>query len=153
MLKSKPIGANQKATERWEATNRMTIEIFKAFWQRVSPDLEFPLTQAGVDASPAEWTKGIYKFQGTRKSDNAKHGIVRTFSDDGSISEQTYCEDKPHGLSFVWNKYDFIAFEAFIFDHGKQKACIQWRADWSEAGSYGNKELILENNGLSIFKP
>ena len=28
--------------------NRMTVEIFKAFWQKVSPDLEFPWKQAGL---------------------------------------------------------------------------------------------------------
>ena len=55
MLNRKPIGANKKAIARWEATNRMTIEIFKAFWQKVSPDLSFPGMQAGDDASYAEW--------------------------------------------------------------------------------------------------
>ena len=155
MLKRKPIGANQKVTARWEATNRMIIEIFKAFWQKVSPDLEFPLTQAGDAASYAEWEDSYCKYQGTRKPDGGqKHGIVRTIFNDGSIAEATYCEDMPHGLSFTWlNDINFFAFDASIWDHGERKARICWNDDWSEAHSEGNKELILENNGLSIFKP
>ena len=39
----------------WNLTNRMTVEMFKAFWQQTSPYLEFPLTQAGGNASYAEW--------------------------------------------------------------------------------------------------
>ena len=56
MLKTKPIGANQKATERWEATNRMTIEILKAFWQKFSPDSLSLTIEAGDEASYNEWT-------------------------------------------------------------------------------------------------
>ena len=80
MLKSKPIGADEDAIANWEASNRMTIEIFKAFWQRVSPDLEFPLTQAGDEASHAAWTDEYgSECQGMRKpGDGQKHGIVRT---------------------------------------------------------------------------
>ena len=55
MLNSKPTGASKKAISNWEATNRMTIEMFKAYWQKVSPDLEFPWTQAGDEAPYAEW--------------------------------------------------------------------------------------------------
>ena len=33
----------------------MTIEMFTAFWQKVSPDLEFPGMQAGGEATYAEW--------------------------------------------------------------------------------------------------
>ena len=159
MLNRKPIGANQKAIANWEATNRMTIEMFKAFWQRVSPDLEFPGTQAGEEASHAEWEGkdsdgDDCKFQGMRKPDGGqKHGIVRTIdSDYGWIYEETYCDDKEHGLSFSWWNDDGYAFEAAIYDHGEYKARISWESDWSEAGS-NNKEMILENNGLSIFKP
>ena len=154
MLKRKPIGANQKATARWEATNRMTIEIFKAFWQKVGPHLEFPLTQAGDDASYAEWEdEDGFKYQGMRKADGAMHGIVRTFySSDGCIEEATYCEDKLHGLCFFWGDYDW-AFVAIIYDHGEKKAIIMWKSDWVVLDSEGDKELILENNGLSIFKP
>ena len=152
MLKSKPIGAGKKATERWEATNRMTIEIFKAFWQKVSPHLEFPLTQAGDEASPAAWTDeyGI-KYQGMRNAGGAKQGVVRAIDSDGYfIEEATYCNDEMHGLCFIWMDN---AFQAGIYDHGQEKAQIIWKADWSEYSSSGDKELILENNGLSIFKP
>ena len=156
MLKSKPTGANQEATEKWEASNRMTIEIFKAFWQKASPDLEFPWTQAGDEASyNNEWTdKYGCKCQGTREPGGAKHGIVRTIVNGnyGFIREATYYNDKPHGLSCYWNKI-YPAFQANIFDHGEEKAVICWKGDWSEAYSKGDKELILMNNGLSIFKP
>ena len=153
MLKSKPIGANQKATERWEATNRMTIEIFKAFWQRVSPDLEFPWTQAGDDASHVEWGNDYYKFQGTRMPGGAKQGIVRAIKPGSWIREETYFEDKLHGLSFAWTDDSDYALQAIIWVHGKKKAVIYWNDDWSERHSWGDKELILENNGLSNFKP
>ena len=119
MLKRKPIGANQKAIERWVATNRMTIEIFTAYWQKVSADLAFPLTQAGDEASYAEWEdENGWKIQGMRKPD----GIVRTIRPDGWIREATYYEDKPHGLCFSWYDHPTVAFIATIFDHGKQKA-------------------------------
>ena len=52
MLKSKPTGVNQKVTANWEATNRMTIQIFLSFWQKVGPDLTI---EAG-EASYNEWT-------------------------------------------------------------------------------------------------
>ena len=46
-----------------------------------------------------------------------------------------------------------LAFKATIYNHGVRKAEIWWKDDWSEFMSIGDKELILENNGLSIFKP
>ena len=161
MLKSKPTGAGKKLTARWEATNRMTIEMFKAYWQSVSPDLEFPLTQAGDEASCAEWEgKDRFgnncKFQGMRKAGgDRKHGIVRAISNDGRfIQEATYYENEMHGLSFVWRFTNGpIAFRAEIYNHGEEEAYITWYDDWSEYYSSGDKELILENNGLSIFKP
>ena len=89
-----------------------------------------------------------------KPGDGQKHGIVRTISNDGDwISEETYCEDKRHGLYFVWFNGNYRAFSAAIWDHGKQKAFIIWKDDWSEDISFGNKELILMNNGLNIFKP
>ena len=131
----------------------MTIEMFKTFWQKVSPDLEFPWTQAGDEASYAEWMDGNTKYQGMRKPDGGqKHGIVRTIDRDGDINEATWYEDKLHGLSFWWINYT-NAFYASIYYHGNLKAYIEWKDDWSEYHSSGNKELILENNGLSIFKP
>ena len=60
------------------------------------------------------------------------HGIVRTIFHDGSIREATYCENKLHGLSFIWDESTFYAFQASIYDHGQFKAFIQWNADWSE---------------------
>ena len=109
MLNRKPIGANQKVTARWEASNRMTIQIFKAFWHKVSPHLEFPLTQAGDDASCVEWGNDYRKFQGMRKPDGGqKHGIVRTINKYGRcIREATWYEDKPHGLCFEWYDGDY----------------------------------------------
>ena len=137
----------------------MTVPMFTTFWQKVSSDLTMPGTEAGGDASYVEWTGKMHgsdcKFQGMRKA-GAKHGIVRTISKNGGwIEEGTYCDDKNHGLSFEWPNHpiDTIAFRAAIFDHGEEKAEIWWKADWSEYHSSGNKELILENNGLSIFKP
>ena len=77
MLNSKPTGAGKKATARWEATNRMTFEIFKVFWQKVSPALH-SLTMFPGEASYNEWEDGNYKYQGMRKpGGDQKHGIVR----------------------------------------------------------------------------
>ena len=153
MLNRKPIGAYKEATERWEATNRITIEIFKAFWQKVSPDLTI---EAGEEASYNEWQDEYGdKHQGTRKADAARHGVVRSIIPDkyGFIQEATFYENKQHGLSFTWTNHPDTAFTAEIYDHGELKASIWWTDDWSEDYSYGDKELILENNGLSIFKP
>ena len=126
MLNSKPTGADKKAIERWEATNRMTIEIFLAFWQKVSPDLT---VEAGDEASYIEWEDVNGKNYGTRKPGDAKHGIIRTINRYG-IREATYCENKPHGLWFYWSNNPTIAFVAVIYNHGEQKAWIQWRDDW-----------------------
>ena len=109
--------------------------------------------QAGDDASWNEWEGKDSKFQGMRKADATKHGIVRTIVPGGSIREATFYEDKLHGLCFIWGNNTYGAFEALIYDHGKIKARICWRDDWLERYSSGDKELILENNGLSIFKP
>ena len=128
----------------------MTIEMFKVFWQKVSPHLTI---EAGDKASYNEWMENSTKYQGARKPGGARHGIVRTISKYGGwIEEATWYEDKEHGLSFIWMDGNYWAFGAAIYDHGKQKAFICWRDDWSEWNSE-NKELILENNGLSIFKP
>ena len=81
----------------------LTFEIFFAFWQKVSPHLTI---EAGDEASNIEWEgKDSYgndcKFQGTRNAGGAKQGIVRTTNRHG-ISEDTYCNDKLHGLCFTW---------------------------------------------------
>ena len=120
--------------------------------------MPFPGTQAGDDASPDEWEDedshgDDCKFEGMRNAARQKHGIVRTIIKNGSINEATYCEDKKHGLSFYWWDNSDTPFVASIYDHGERKALIWWNKDWSEDMSTGNKELILENNGLSIFKP
>ena len=124
MLKSKPIGADERAIANWEATNMLTIEMFKTFWQKVSPDLEFPWTQAGDEASYAEWTAKMYgrdcKFQGARKPGAAKHGIVRNIGR-SFIREATFYEDKLHGLSFYWGKDGYTtAFVAIIYNHDER---------------------------------
>ena len=132
----------------------LTFDIFKAFWQDVSPDLHFPGTIVGDDATYTEWKKGSYTYQGMRKAGGAKHGVIREVRSRliNSIYETTYFEDKKHGLSFGWyNDYDY-AFVAQIFEHGKEKARIRWRDDWL-MGRPKNKELILKNDGLSLFKP
>ena len=128
----------------------MTIQIFLSFWQKVGPPLTF---MAGDEASYNEWEDGNCKYQGMRKAGAAKHGIVRTIYGDDCIEEATWYEDKRHGLCFDWPNHNFFAFQAIIHDHGEFKACIYWNDDWSEEYSEGDKELILENNGLSIFKP
>ena len=155
MMNSKPTGAGKVATDRWKATNRVTIEIFKAYWQNVSPHLLFPGTKAGDDATYYEWEEKKYgdtwKHYGTRNVYFAKHGIVRIISKYYWINEATYFEDKPHGLWFAWNNNKHPAFEAGIYDHGEEKARIWWNSDWSE-GYSDNKELIL-SNGINLFKP
>ena len=155
MLIYKPIGANKFLIDRWNLTNRMTVGIFNAFWQKVSPDLSFPGTKAGDDASPVEWGNDYCKYQGMRNADGQKMSIVRPVVNGNYsfINEATFHEDKLHGLCFTWTNYDDVAFDAAIYDHGVRKAEIKWKSDWSELYSYGNKEMILENNGLSIFKP
>ena len=81
MLTSKPTGADEEAIAKWEASNRMTFEIFLSFWQKVSPDLtiESFWHEAGEEASYSEWTEDNgYKCYGMRNADGQKHGIVRT---------------------------------------------------------------------------
>ena len=124
MLISLPIGADEKAIVSWKATNRMSIEIFKACWQEVSPHLDFPGTKAGEDATCTEWEGkdkfgDVYKYEGMRNAAGLKNGIVRMVSNDGWIQEATYCEDKEHGLSFTWyGDFSSMAFTAASFDHG-----------------------------------
>ena len=130
----------------------MTVEIFKAYWQKVSPHLHFPGTKAGNDATCTEWARGDFKFFGMRNAAGLKSGIVRTVSK-YSIEEGTFFEDKLHGLSFVWFTYDNPAFKARIFKHGDCEAFIAWKQDGSMFCSNGNKEFILNNDGLSLFKP
>ena len=131
----------------------MTVERFTAFWRKVSPDLSFPGTKAGEEPTYNEWADGNgNKFQGMREPGGAKHGIVRTIYPNGCIEEATYCNDEMHGMSFFWFNDDYNAFIARIYDHGQIIAGIMWNKDWSEINS-DNKEMILENNGLSIFKP
>ena len=55
MLLRKPVGAGKDSTERWQATNCLTVENFLAFWQKLRPDLSFPGTKAGEEASYVEW--------------------------------------------------------------------------------------------------
>ena len=55
MLLRKPVGASKISTERWQATNRLTVENFLAFWQKLRPDLSFPGTKAGEEAPYVEW--------------------------------------------------------------------------------------------------
>ena len=150
MLISQPTGAGKVAIAKWNLTNRMTIEIFKEFWQKVSP--ESLAIEAGDKASYNEWEdEDGNKNQGMRKADTARHGIVRTIGDD-FIREATYYDDEMHGLCFAWFEGNYT-FRADIFDQGQLKARIWWNADWSEGYSDGDKKFILENNGLSIFKP
>ena len=87
-----------------------------------------------------------------RNAAGLKSGIVRTVYSNG-INEATYLKDKKHGLSFWWVNHSTMAFKATIFEHGKDKAWIQWKSDWSEYNSRGDKELILKNGGLSLLKP
>ena len=160
MLLGTPVGADEAATGKWNATRRMFVPVFKAFWHK--PDLPlipgslglpFPGTAAGDNASYAEWTEGSGdKCYGMRNADGQNHGIVRTIvpGDGGWITEATYYEDEEHGLSCFWGANGFIAR---FYDHGEQKAYIGWNDGWSEIYSSGNKALILENDGLSLFKP
>ena len=102
----------------------LTVDIFFAFWQKVSPDLAFPVKQAGDEASYNKWTEGSMKYYGTRKL-GQKHGIVRTIAAD-FITEATWYENKRHGLAFTWFNDNLFAFMAKIFDHGEFKAEILW---------------------------
>ena len=89
-----------------------------------------------------------------RKPGGARHGIVRIIdSKYDFITEATYYENKPHGLSFTWDNDPDIAFVATIYDQGEFKARIMWKDDWEEYGSSVGRGMILENNGLSLFKP
>ena len=111
----------------------LTIEIFKAFWQKVSPDSLSLTIEAGDEASYNEWEdEDGNKNQGMRKPDNARHGIVRTIRPGRWISEETYCNDERHGLSFFWYEdVNYCAFMARIYNYGQLKACIAWKSDWS----------------------
>ena len=157
MLISLPNAEGEYEIERWNDTNMLTFDVFKAFWQEVSPDLHFPGTIAGDDATYSEWEGEEYgvacKFQGMRNAAGKKSGIVRSVSEYGTIQELTYFEDKLHGLAFGWNKNNYgYAFNVRILKHGEFEAHIRLRDDWSEYSSK-NKEYILKNDGLSLFKP
>ena len=154
MLSRKPTKpAHERAIANWDLTKRLIFETFHAFWKRVTAHLPMPGTEAGDEASYCEWTEGFDTYQGMRNAAGLKSGIVRKIDSTGWINEATYFENKKHGLCFWWiNGYDY-AFRAYILEHGEQKACIQWKSDWSEYHSSGNKALILENGGLSLLKP
>ena len=143
MLHKRPTEADRVATANWDSTN-LTVEIFNIFWKKISPDLAMPGTMAGDVASCVEW-KGKNnwgddcKYFGTRKADGAKHGVIRSVSE-YCINEATYFEDKKHGLSFVW--WTDNTLSGYIYEHGKEKAFINWNKNWSEKNSKGNKELL-----------
>ena len=125
MLLKRPTGAGSAAIANWDSTNRLTVEILNVYWEKISAALPMPGTMAGDGASYSEF-KDKYgnKCFGTRRADGAKHGVIRSV-DSSWIYEQTYFEDKKHGLSFGWYKNDICgAFVARIFEHGEQKACI-----------------------------
>ena len=62
MLNTKPVGSIKKVIDRWEATNPMTIEIFKAYWQKISPQLRFPGTKASEYSTYTEWAEDDWKY-------------------------------------------------------------------------------------------
>ena len=104
MLISLPNSKDEKTIERWMATNMLTFDIFKAFWQKVSPHLPMP---GSDEASYLEWeVKDKWgrksKFFGMRNAAGLKSGIVRTVDSRGCIREETFFEDKKHGLCFWW---------------------------------------------------
>ena len=136
MLISLPNSEDEKVIERWKATNRLTFDIFKAFWQEGSPHLPMPGSEAGDEASYLEWEgKADWgndcKYFGMRNAAGQKSGIVRMVSRMG-IEEATFFEDELHGLYFKCLIITKPAFMAEIFEHGKIKASIEWRQDWSE---------------------
>ena len=71
MLISLPNLEDEIAIKRWKATNTLTFDIFKAFWQKASPHLPMPGSEAGDEASYLEWEEedeydyfnDIIKFQ------------------------------------------------------------------------------------------
>ena len=138
MLLRRPTKANSDAIANWDSTNRLTVDIFNAYWLKVSAHLSMPGSMAGDGASYCDWdgrVDGIAcKHFGTRRADGAKHGVIRSVtSKSGNIEEATWYENKRHGLSFFWGEFiNYTAFVAKIFEHGKQKAHIWWNKDWSE---------------------
>ena len=146
MLLKRPTEAGSNAISRWDSTNRVTVEILNSYWEKVSAALPMPGTMAGDGASYGEWVEGNYKYFGMRRADGAKHGVIRCVTSTGWILEQTCFEDKKPGLCFVWYCDSMIttAFQAIIFEHGEQKAYINWKSDWSEHYSSGNKALLTD---------
>ena len=134
MLISQPIGAGEAETANWKRTNRMIVDIFNAYWKKVSPHFPMPGSKAGDEGSYSEWTDSNGdKCQGMRRTDGAKHGIVRSICNGRCrITEATYLEDKLHGLCFQWINIEDWAFMATIYNRGNNKAFIQWKEDWSE---------------------
>ena len=154
MLSRKPTKpANEGAIAHWDLTKPLTSETYHAFWKRVTAHLPMPGTEAGDEASYSEWKEGNETYQGMRNAAGLKSGIVRKIDSYGNINESTYLKDKLHGLCFWWYNHPTVAFTTYIFEHGEQKAWIEWKSDWSEYRSFGNKELILKNGGLSLLKP
>ena len=77
MLLKRPTNAGSNALSRWDSTNRLTVEIFNAYWQKVTPDLPMPGSMAGDEVSCVEWKESGNTYQGMRRADGAKHGVIR----------------------------------------------------------------------------
>ena len=68
----------------------------------MTPDVPFPGTEAGDEVSYTEWEEGGSKWQGMKKANGEKHGIVRKI---GShyVEDATWNNNEMNGLSLYWS--------------------------------------------------
>ena len=76
LINKKPTGTTANTITTWSNSKR-NIEHYKKGWAKMTPDVPFPGTEAGDEVSYTEWEEGGSKWQGMKKANGVKHGIVR----------------------------------------------------------------------------
>ena len=107
MLSSKPDGAYAVATEAWQNTKPVPIELHKKVWKEV--EKEIPLFDQ-ENLTYSTWTVGNTKYEGLRDKNQKKQGISRWVYNNSTIWEASHKNDRSHGLYVWWNSNgDFTA--------------------------------------------
>ena len=115
----------------------------------MTPDVPFPGTEAGDEVSYAEWEEGGLKWQGMKKANGVKHGIVRKIYSN-FVEDATWNNNKMNGLSLLWLNDGKIY--ARLYKNGSNEGIIIWQKDWTERG-LKNKEKFNEIISINDIRP
>ena len=144
MLESVPVGSCTDSIHMWQRLKPMKLKMLQHYWEKVELDQPFWDFE---NATYTSWTDRKGKHFGMRdRVTNERQGVIRTFDNQGKLTEGTFKNGKPHGLE---RQLLYDEARITLYRNGNKYAELEIGPDGVEVFRYDPDKLLKDFNELN----